>query len=187
MARKPELARHDRPEDEFARERRVLVHVGLDARRAGEVDDDVVPQCVRAPGALVHTPDGVSFCNAPKRVCLADDLGGSVRQLAMRKGSALLFTENLIHGTAVWRSSTPRRALNVRYVSPSLAAAPRRLPHWDEMTPLQQALEEPPYENHDSRPRPDIARLIEEEEAMLRENPELARPDHHWQWYEAST
>ena len=117
---------------------------------------------------------------------LADDLGGSVRQLAMRKGSALLFTENLIHGTAVWRSSTPRRALNVRYVSPSLAAAPRRLPHWDEMTPLQQALEEPPYENHDSRPRPDIARLIEEEEAMLRENPQLARPDHHWQWYEAS-
>ena len=118
---------------------------------------------------------------------LADDLGGSVRQLAMRKGSALLFTENLIHGTAVWRSSTPRRALNVRYVSPSLAAAPRRLPHWDEMTPLQQALEEPPYENHDSRPRPDIARLIEEEEAMLREDPQLARPDHHWQWYEAST
>ena len=118
---------------------------------------------------------------------LADDLGGSVRQLAMRKGSALLFTETLIHGTAVWRSSTPRRALNVRYVSPSLAAAPRRLPHWDEMTPLQQALEEPPYENHDSRPRPDIARLIEEEEAMLRENPQLARPDHHWQWYEAST
>ena len=117
---------------------------------------------------------------------LADDLGGSVRQLAMRKGSALLFTENLIHGTAVWRSSTPRRALNVRYVSPSLAAAPRRLPHWDEMTPLQQALEEPPYENHDSRPRPDIARLIEEEEAMLREDPQLARPDHHWQWYEAS-
>ena len=117
---------------------------------------------------------------------LADDLGGSVRQLAMRKGSALLFTENLIHGTAVWRSATPRRALNVRYVSPSLAAAPRRLPHWDEMTPLQQALEEPPYENHDSRPRPDIARLIEEEEAMLRGNPELARPGHHWQWYEAS-
>ena len=117
---------------------------------------------------------------------LADDLGGSVRQLAMRKGSALLFTENLIHGTAVWRSATPRRALNVRYVSPSLAAAPRRLPHWDEMTPLQQALEEPPYENHDSRPRPDIARLIEEEEAMLRENPELARPGHHWQWYEAN-
>ena len=117
---------------------------------------------------------------------LADDLGGSVRQLAMRKGSALLFTENLIHGTAVWRSATPRRALNVRYVSPSLAAAPRRLPHWDEMTPLQQALEEPPYENHDSRPRPDIARLIEEEEAMLREDPQLARPDHHWQWYEAS-
>ena len=37
-----------------------------------------------------------------------------------------------------------------------------------ELLPLQQALEEPPYENHDSRPRPDIARLIEEEEAMLR-------------------
>ena len=34
-------------------------------------------QCVRAPTALVHTPDGVSYCNAPKRVCLADDLGGT--------------------------------------------------------------------------------------------------------------
>ena len=107
-----------------------------------------------------------------------------MRQLAMKKGSALIWTENLIHGTAVWRSEVPRRALNVRFLSPSLAATSSRRAHYDKMSPLQQALDEPPYDNHDSRPRPDIARLIEEEEAQLQQDPSTAQPYHHWQWYE---
>ena len=52
------------------------------------------------------------------------------------------------------------------------------------MTPLQRGLAEPPYDNHDGSPRPDIASLINEEEALLASTPAALHPQKHWQWYE---
>ena len=43
---------------------------------------------------------------------------------------------------------------------------------------------EPPYDNHDGTPRPDIAALIKAEEAGLAAAPGSAHPQKHWQWYE---
>jgi hypothetical protein len=55
---------------------------------------------------------------------------------------------------------------------------------WDGMSPLQEGLAERPYDNHDGNPRPDIAALITEEEALLAATPSAADPQKHWQWYE---
>ena len=113
---------------------------------------------------------------------LVDDLGGSVRHLAMKKGSALIWTEALAHGTLPWRSEINRRAVVLRYSAANLAHGGS--PEWDGRTPLQEAMAEPPYDNHDGTPRPDIAALIEEEEAGLAAAPGSADPQKHWQWYE---
>ena len=52
---------------------------------------------------------------------LVDDLNGSVRHLEMKKGSALIWTEALAHGTLPWRSDINRRAIVLRYSAPNLA------------------------------------------------------------------
>jgi hypothetical protein len=52
---------------------------------------------------------------------LVDDLGGSVRHLEMKKGSALIWTEALAHGTLPWTSDEHRRAIVLRYSAANLA------------------------------------------------------------------
>ena len=53
----------------------------------------------------------------------------------------------------------------LRYSAANLASG--GYPAWEGWTPLQEAMAEPPYDNHDGTPRPDIAALIEAEEAGL--------------------
>jgi hypothetical protein len=62
---------------------------------------------------------------------LVDDLGGSVRHLSMKKGSALIWTEALAHGTLPWRSDNNRRAIVLRYSAPNLAGGGS--PQWSGM------------------------------------------------------
>eukprot|EP01046_Picozoa_sp_COSAG06_P005351 COSAG06_NODE_238_length_19422_cov_16.417741_13_plen_90_part_00 len=52
---------------------------------------------------------------------LVDDLGGSIRHLEMKKGSALIWTEALAHGTLPWTSDEHRRAIVLRYSAANLA------------------------------------------------------------------
>ena len=87
------------------------------------------------------------------------------KHLPMKAGSALIFTEALTHGTLPWTASHERRILLYRYAAGPFVNAPgmnrpeQYAPFLDELTPLQQALMEPPYNPN----RPDIAALLEAE------------------------
>ena len=85
----------------------------------------------------------------------------------MKAGDALIFTEGLTHGTLPWKGKHERRTLLYRYAAGSFVNAKgvNRLeeycPFYDELTPLQQAIMEPPY----NPGRPNIAALLAEQEA----------------------
>ena len=85
-----------------------------------------------------------------------------VKQFAIRAGSAVVFTEALIHGTLPWRGDAPRRTVFVRYCPGALCFRIDPRPHGydtfaDKLSPLQTALMEPPYFND----RPSIANLLQ--------------------------
>ena len=98
-------------------------------------------------------------------VAMEFDLG-CYRQIEMRAGDALIFTEALTHGTLPWTAAHERRTLLYRYSSGGWSSSKGTVriedyaPFYDELTPLQQALMEPPYYPG----RPDIAALLAEEE-----------------------
>lgn len=84
----------------------------------------------------------------------------------MKAGDALIFTEALTHGTLPWKGKHERRTLLYRYADGGFVNAKgmndltKYCPFYDELTPLQQAIMEPPY----NAQRPDIAALLEEQE-----------------------
>lgn len=87
-----------------------------------------------------------------------------VRQIPLRAGSAVLFTEALWHGTLPWVGRADRRTLFVRYTAGSVLFREDPMPPGydsfaDELTPLQRAIFEPPH----YRNRPQIAPLLAEE------------------------
>ena len=92
---------------------------------------------------------------------------GCYHHVAMKAGDTLIFTEGLTHGTLPWKGKHERRTLLYRYAAGSFVNAKgmNRLeeycPFYDELTPLQQAIMEPPY----NPGRPNIAALLAEQEA----------------------
>lgn len=94
---------------------------------------------------------------------------GCYRHIEMRAGDALIFTEALTHGTLPWTAAHERRTLLYRYGAGGWSGGKGALrienyaPFYDDLTPLQQALMEPPYYSD----RPDIAALLGEEERAL--------------------
>jgi hypothetical protein len=87
-----------------------------------------------------------------------------VRQVPLRAGSAVIFSEALIHGTLPWTGEADRRTLFVRYSPGALLFRYDPMPvdyetFADELTPLQRAVFEPPHFND----RPKLAQLLAEE------------------------
>jgi ectoine hydroxylase-related dioxygenase (phytanoyl-CoA dioxygenase family) len=91
---------------------------------------------------------------------------GCYQHIPMKAGDALIFTEALTHGTLPWKATHERRTLLYRYAAGGFVNAKgmNRLeqycPFYDELTPLQQAIMEPPYNAN----RADIAALLTEQE-----------------------
>ena len=104
--------------------------------------------------------------DCPEDVQLLERDIGCFKHLPMKAGAALIFTEALTHGTLPWQGAHERRTLLYRYAAGAFVNArgmnnpEQYAPFLDELTPLQQALMEPPY----NPGRPDIATLLEEEE-----------------------
>ena len=90
---------------------------------------------------------------------------GCYHHVAMEAGDALIFTEGLTHGTLPWKGKHERRTLLYRYAAGPFVNAKgmNRLeeycPFYDELTPLQRAIMEPPY----NPGRPNIAALLAQE------------------------
>ncbi|MEV6410730.1 phytanoyl-CoA dioxygenase family protein [Kribbella sp. NPDC051718] len=87
--------------------------------------------------------------------------GDYARPIAVTAGSAVIFSEALIHGTLPWTGKEPRRTLFVRYSPGAICLRPDPQPpnyarFQDELTPLQRAVLEPPYHGN----RPSIAELL---------------------------
>ncbi len=89
---------------------------------------------------------------------------GVVLEVPLKAGSAIIFTEALSHGTLPWAADYERRSMLFKYSPGPLNHAPPAnlsdaqdyLPSgiheiWDDLTPQQQAVLEPPY--HPNRPR----------------------------------
>tara|TARA_A100001037_G_C15106141_1_gene616549 strand:- start:205 stop:1008 length:804 start_codon:yes stop_codon:yes gene_type:complete len=75
---------------------------------------------------------------------------GVVHQVVAPAGSAIIFTEALMHGTAPWTASHERRSILYKYSPGPLTYAKRYVPEGvenqlDEFTPGQRAVLEPPY------------------------------------------
>lgn len=70
----------------------------------------------------------------------------NVRQLAGRAGSAILFTEALIHGALPWRAGHERRVLIYRYGPGNMAFGAPEVPDGtlSSLSPLHEALLKPP-------------------------------------------
>lgn len=88
---------------------------------------------------------------------------GHAQQIAAPAGSAIIFTEALMHGTLPWTGRDDRRTLFIRYSPGSMCFRADPMPpnyaqFAHELTPLQQALVEPPY----YMCRPSIAKLLDE-------------------------
>ena len=107
--------------------------------------------------------------DCPEDVQLLERDIGCFKHLPMKAGSALIFTEALTHGTLPWQGAHERRTLLYRYAAGAFVNArgmnnpEQYAPFLDELTPLQQALMEPPY----NPGRPDIAALLKEEEKTV--------------------
>ena len=91
---------------------------------------------------------------------------GCYHHIEAKAGDALVFTEALTHGTLPWKGDHERRTLLYRYGAGGWSSGKGTLdpkqyaPFCDELTPLQQAIMEPPYYSD----RPDIAALLDAEE-----------------------
>lgn len=110
--------------------------------------------------------------DCPQDVLLLKHGTDCLKHLPMKAGSALVFTEALTHGTQPWKATHERRTLLYRYAAGPFVNAPgmnrpeQYAPFMEELTPLQQALMEPPYNPN----RPDIAALLEAQERAGQEN-----------------
>jgi Phytanoyl-CoA dioxygenase (PhyH) len=98
----------------------------------------------------------------PDQLARLENGAEHVKQFAIRAGSAVVFTEALIHGTLPWLGDAPRRTVFVRYCPGALCfRTDPRPPGYesfaDKLSALQQALMEPPYFND----RPSIAGLLQ--------------------------
>jgi hypothetical protein len=127
--------------------------------------------------ALTDVPPGAGgFCCIPGShkanfvppVAVRDMRAGAdhVRQIPVRAGSAVVFSEALTHGTLPWTGSGDRRTLFVRYSPGAAQFRPDPLPddypaYAGRLTPLQRAIFDPPRFNA----RPDIQALLDEESA----------------------
>ena len=85
----------------------------------------------------------------PREVTLLDKDIGVARQVPMKAGSAIIFTEALTHGTFPWKASHERRAILYKYSPGTLANEPHPCVGeiLDELTESQRALLEPPYQD----------------------------------------
>lgn len=91
--------------------------------------------------ANYHAPPGVAR--------LEKDIG-VVRQVEAPAGSAIIFTEALMHGTMPWKADHERRSILYKYSPGPLTYSKRYIPDGvedvlDEFTPSQRARLEPPY------------------------------------------
>lgn len=106
--------------------------------------------------ANIDTPDDV--------LTMEYDLG-CYHHIPMKAGDALIFTEALTHGTLPWKGKHERRTLLYRYAAGGFVnpkghnRIEEYCPFYDELTPLQQAIMEPPY----NAGRPNIAVLMAEQ------------------------
>jgi ectoine hydroxylase-related dioxygenase (phytanoyl-CoA dioxygenase family) len=70
----------------------------------------------------------------------------SVRQVACKAGSAVIFTEALTHGTLPWTGERQRRTLLTRYTRGNMSyLRPRPTPAW-ATGERERVLFEPPYQ-----------------------------------------
>jgi ectoine hydroxylase-related dioxygenase (phytanoyl-CoA dioxygenase family) len=100
----------------------------------------------------------------PNEIRMLQEGAEHVRQVSLKAGSAVLFSEALIHGTLPWRGAQERRTIFVRYSAAALCFRREPMPRdydsfKDDLTELQRAIFEPPYQGG----RPDIAALMAEE------------------------
>jgi hypothetical protein len=106
-----------------------------------------------------------SNLDPPEDVITMEHDLGCYHQPVMQAGDALIFTEALTHGSLPWTATHERRTLLYRYSHGGSSSSKGTVriedyaPFYDELTPLQQALMEPPYYPG----RPDIAALLEQE------------------------
>lgn len=87
----------------------------------------------------------------------------NLRHIPVKAGSAMIFTEALMHGALPWKASHERRTLLYRYIPGAIAYGRRYVPEEyesfaDELTPLHRALIEPPYYSG----RQSIAEMLED-------------------------
>lgn len=92
-----------------------------------------------------------------------------VRTIPVRAGSAIIFTESLIHGTLPWTAEYERRTVFVRYSPGAMAFREDPMPpgyasYADELSPLQRAVLVPPR----FRDRPRIGELLEAETPQVK-------------------
>lgn len=84
----------------------------------------------------------------PNDVTTLDRDMGIVKEVEIKAGSAIIFTEALSHGTMPWKASHQRRAILYKYTSGTLHMAQSYLPEGveevlDEFTPEQRAMMNP--------------------------------------------
>jgi hypothetical protein len=87
----------------------------------------------------------------PKSLLRYEAYRDLVRQVVCPAGSAVIFTEALVHGTLPWRSDSPRRSLLTRYTRATLAyVPPKPPPAW--AGERERKIMEPPYHPRLKRP-----------------------------------
>lgn len=84
----------------------------------------------------------------PNDIVTLDRDMGIVKEVEVKAGSAIIFTEALSHGTMPWKASHQRRAILYKYTSGTLYMAQSYLPEGveevlDEFTPEQRAMMNP--------------------------------------------
>ena len=84
----------------------------------------------------------------PNDVATLDRDMGIVKEVEIKAGSAIIFTEALSHGTMPWKASHQRRAILYKYTSGTMHMAQNYLPEGveevlDEFTPEQRAMMNP--------------------------------------------
>jgi ectoine hydroxylase-related dioxygenase (phytanoyl-CoA dioxygenase family) len=117
-----------------------------------------------------------STFSCPRELRRLECGAGFIREVPVPAGSAILFTEALIHGTLPWTAPYPRRTVFVRYSPGAMAFRDDPMPMGyesfaDELTPLQRAVLEPPHH----RDRPSIAELLRAESVANPNSAESAK------------
>ncbi|MYC16757.1 MAG: phytanoyl-CoA dioxygenase family protein [Gemmatimonadetes bacterium] len=103
--------------------------------------------------------------SCPREIRRLEAAMDNVRHIPVRAGSAIIFTEALMHGALPWKASHERRTLLYRYIPACMAYGRKYEPDEyesfaDELSPLHRALIEPPYYSG----RQSIAELLEAED-----------------------